>query len=132
MIRRPPRSTRTDTLFPYTTLFRSKKMIIYPEINFDTVLIRREDGSKIYLTQISTYLRKKHTNGKWYLQYFFNDCRPEDYNSIEKCVNDFNRNIYVSQLFGNVITELKKSTWGDNLFTLDKEQSWEKERIKDL
>src|SRR3546814_14472240 len=26
MIRRPPRSTRTDTLFPYTTLFRSKAM----------------------------------------------------------------------------------------------------------
>src|SRR3546814_12583144 len=25
MIRRPPRSTRTDTLFPYTTLFRSKR-----------------------------------------------------------------------------------------------------------
>src|SRR3546814_16863615 len=25
MIRRPPRSTRTDTLFPYTTLFRSYK-----------------------------------------------------------------------------------------------------------
>src|SRR3546814_9496688 len=25
MIRRPPRSTRTDTLFPYTTLFRSPK-----------------------------------------------------------------------------------------------------------
>src|SRR3546814_2962346 len=29
MIRRPPRSTRTDTLFPYTTLFRSgyRKMV---------------------------------------------------------------------------------------------------------
>src|SRR3546814_16663104 len=27
MIRRPPRSTRTDTLFPYTTLFRSPKLI---------------------------------------------------------------------------------------------------------
>src|SRR3546814_2274843 len=26
MIRRPPRSTRTDTLFPYTTLFRSGDM----------------------------------------------------------------------------------------------------------
>src|SRR3546814_3334466 len=25
MIRRPPRSTRTDTLFPYTTLFRSHR-----------------------------------------------------------------------------------------------------------
>src|SRR3546814_7778814 len=29
MIRRPPRSTRTDTLFPYTTLFRSE----FREIN---------------------------------------------------------------------------------------------------
>src|SRR3546814_13456487 len=26
MIRRPPRSTRTDTLFPYTTLFRSVRV----------------------------------------------------------------------------------------------------------
>src|SRR3546814_1337135 len=28
MIRRPPRSTRTDTLFPYTTLFRSNGLAI--------------------------------------------------------------------------------------------------------
>src|SRR3546814_1314208 len=28
MIRRPPRSTRTDTLFPYTTLFRSNRQWI--------------------------------------------------------------------------------------------------------
>src|SRR3546814_12385556 len=27
MIRRPPRSTRTDTLFPYTTLFRSRQFL---------------------------------------------------------------------------------------------------------
>src|SRR3546814_4705735 len=27
MIRRPPRSTRTDTLFPYTTLFRSTRAV---------------------------------------------------------------------------------------------------------
>src|SRR3546814_1760097 len=27
MIRRPPRSTRTDTLFPYTTLFRSHHLV---------------------------------------------------------------------------------------------------------
>src|SRR3546814_6646822 len=30
MIRRPPRSTRTDTLFPYTTLFRSLEANIQP------------------------------------------------------------------------------------------------------
>src|SRR3546814_11645844 len=28
MIRRPPRSTRTDTLFPYTTLFRSSAALL--------------------------------------------------------------------------------------------------------
>src|SRR3546814_14450854 len=28
MIRRPPRSTRTDTLFPYTTLFRSLQVVL--------------------------------------------------------------------------------------------------------
>src|SRR3546814_9857320 len=28
MIRRPPGSTRTDTLFPYTTLFRSRQIVI--------------------------------------------------------------------------------------------------------
>src|SRR3546814_16513876 len=30
MIRRPPRSTRTDTLFPYTTLFRSLGRRLFP------------------------------------------------------------------------------------------------------
>src|SRR3546814_5823695 len=30
MIRRPPRSTRTDTLFPYTTLFRSLDLPVDP------------------------------------------------------------------------------------------------------
>src|SRR3546814_3042096 len=41
MIRRPPRSTRTDTLFPYTTLFRS---IAYSPGN-DLALIQLEEGS---------------------------------------------------------------------------------------
>src|SRR3546814_17261808 len=30
MIRRQPRSTRTDTLFPYTTLFRSDRPVVEP------------------------------------------------------------------------------------------------------
>src|SRR3546814_10131427 len=33
MLRRPPRSTRTDTLFPYTTLFRSRMSMHAAEIN---------------------------------------------------------------------------------------------------
>src|SRR3546814_14979407 len=35
MIRRPPRSTRTDTLFPYTTLFRSGFCIVLSEPTTD-------------------------------------------------------------------------------------------------
>src|SRR3546814_7881628 len=31
-IRRPPRSTRTDTLFPYTTLFRSEKGVVTRQV----------------------------------------------------------------------------------------------------
>src|SRR3546814_3435737 len=40
MIRRPPRSTRTDTLFPYTTLFRSEAAMatIPPPPSVDPVL----------------------------------------------------------------------------------------------
>src|SRR3546814_11682754 len=35
MIRRPPRSTRTDTLFPYTTLFRSAHVCDVPFTQVD-------------------------------------------------------------------------------------------------
>src|SRR3546814_20019557 len=34
MIRRPPRSTRTDTLFPYTTLFRALQAHYRSELEF--------------------------------------------------------------------------------------------------
>src|SRR3546814_8722868 len=47
MIRRPPRSTRTDTLFPYTTLFRSPGL-----------LSRR-------LAAIAAPLLKPHSQGRW-------------------------------------------------------------------
>src|SRR3546814_6498994 len=41
MIRRPPRSTRTDTLFPYTTLFRSRASPV-PQISTGLNEIVRE------------------------------------------------------------------------------------------
>src|SRR3546814_2160980 len=43
MIRRPPRSTRTDTLFPYTTLFRSNRArnygLIYSGYGFGIMMV---------------------------------------------------------------------------------------------
>src|SRR3546814_17188434 len=37
MRRRPPRSTRTDTLFPYTTLFRSARTGLVGELRFGVI-----------------------------------------------------------------------------------------------
>src|SRR3546814_20605856 len=49
MIRRPPRSTRTDTLFPYTTLFRSKLLADGGEAR----AVMRKRGSVIGRVQAS-------------------------------------------------------------------------------
>src|SRR3546814_7658894 len=68
MIRRPPRSTRTDTLFPYTTLFRSRSATLRakgprwssswtkgnvpvrgsrPKLGFSPKMPQKEDGTRI-------------------------------------------------------------------------------------
>src|SRR3546814_3398138 len=75
MIRRPPRSTRTDTLFPYTTLFRSGTMA--------TILDERarelyyEEPRKTELSRIAYLFAKTGKaayNGKTYtLDNFSND-----------------------------------------------------------
>src|SRR3546814_9407649 len=41
MIRRPPRSTRTDTLFPYTTLFRSGVAKVALSVGFESLDVSR-------------------------------------------------------------------------------------------
>src|SRR3546814_10882251 len=41
MIRRPPRSTRTDTLFPYTTLFRSRTRHVSPALPARAIRLTR-------------------------------------------------------------------------------------------
>src|SRR3546814_820796 len=65
MIRRPPRSTRTDTLFPYTTLFRSivghvvenwpQHLIGKPFVKAPYLVVVQEDGCQPFLFQ---HLRK--------------------------------------------------------------------------
>src|SRR3546814_13499183 len=74
MIRRPPRSTRTDTLFPYTTLFRSMLDVIRrnyerfgflaietPVIEYSDVLLTKSGGEterQVYFVQRS----EEHTS----------------------------------------------------------------------
>src|SRR3546814_2539676 len=43
MLRRPPRSTRTDTLFPYTTLFRSLGLVLGADDRDHAVAVENRD-----------------------------------------------------------------------------------------
>src|SRR3546814_2848978 len=55
MIRRPPRSTRTDTLFPYTTLFRS--------VCFNRISMLYSIRNLIDYTNISNWWKQFVNNG---------------------------------------------------------------------
>src|SRR3546814_8763419 len=58
MIRRPPRSTRTDTLFPYTTLFRSPYADNHDLGGF--ILIDRMTNATVGAGMIHFALRRAH------------------------------------------------------------------------
>src|SRR3546814_10225021 len=51
MIRRPPRSTRTDTLFPYTTLFRSYD----PAFGYELAVIIQHGLKEMYVDNRDGY-----------------------------------------------------------------------------
>src|SRR3546814_4996479 len=56
MILRPPRSTRTDTLFPYTTLFRSPQVDKDPPALF--AACRLDDDMAVFLEESGGTLRR--------------------------------------------------------------------------
>src|SRR3546814_10088840 len=60
MIRRPPRSTRTDTLFPYTTLFRSLLSTRKPSVTDCRTSQRNSTTESIY--QPSEGRSEEHTS----------------------------------------------------------------------
>src|SRR3546814_17549742 len=86
MIRRPPRSTRTDTLFPYTTLFRSADRV-KPE--------RDQNNRKVYrdswwifgeprrelrpaLQKLDRYIATVETSKHRYFQFLGANIRPDN------------------------------------------------------
>src|SRR3546814_3890833 len=54
MLRRPPRSKRTDTLFTYTTLFRSWSALVLENTRHrqTQISVRLVDGSRLHCTQM--------------------------------------------------------------------------------
>src|SRR3546814_20016412 len=59
MIRRPPRSTRTDTLFPYTTLFRSP---LAPQFDVHQQVATRVQP---FLSIVGREFLRSHSNPAW-------------------------------------------------------------------
>src|SRR3546814_1436116 len=70
MIRRPPRSTRTDTLFPYTTLFRSQRSCLVLELPDLVVdLLQRPRGGQDVLRIVARIVddaAKLGISGRWH------------------------------------------------------------------
>src|SRR3546814_18358753 len=60
MLRRPPRSTRTDTLFPYTTLFRSPRNLAALADDGRHVSIAFQRGAKAEV-DVSQVMRRRLT-----------------------------------------------------------------------
>src|SRR3546814_14623564 len=56
MIRRPPRSTRTDTLLPYTTLFRSGKAVLGHKNPVLLVQLDEKDESSLFSLATNPHL----------------------------------------------------------------------------
>src|SRR3546814_8063123 len=77
MIRRPPRSTRTDTLFPYTTLFRSSHWRQHSSIVSMTLFVRHTQQQ---IRQLTHDYRSSHTKA-WDEHRNCNPFRSEEHTS---------------------------------------------------
>src|SRR3546814_3167639 len=79
MIRRPPRSTRTDTLFPYTTLFRSqhtvfadqpmtramhalRKLVTGKAVTTEAVTVRQVERERWSASELAHSRSEEHTS----------------------------------------------------------------------
>src|SRR3546814_19205791 len=76
MIRRPPRSTRTDTLFPYTTLFRSATA------SGDGVSIARQLGADKVIDYRSSDFTKSVSDADVVLDTIGGDTQHQSYNVL--------------------------------------------------
>src|SRR3546814_15632196 len=70
MIRRPPRSTRTDTLFPYTTLFRSD--IDFFSAGATLIYSNTESNSFFDFSVTWTFFKPWHQSWREYLLHWEN------------------------------------------------------------
>src|SRR3546814_1353321 len=117
MIRRPPRSTRTDTLFPYTTLFRSPS---------DQMADLRDDMVSV-LQEVGLEVERAHhevgTAGQMEINYRFGTLRTaaDDVMKFKYIIKN------VAWEAGKSATFMPKQLFGDNGSGMHSNQSLWKE-----
>src|SRR3546814_1981751 len=109
MIRRPPRSTLTDTLFPYTTLFRSVGPRIIPGVldGADGIHVAVVDGAIIasgrseeHTSELQSLMRKSYA-------VFCLNKKNTNKNTI---INLLNRCIKLNVINNTTITKIKRNS----------------------
>src|SRR3546814_2676720 len=98
MIRRPPRSTRTDTLFPYTTLFRSLRRLLAHPWCCDYFLFEAgappQDMVERYLCAVRDSLTLVQALGQHIAQYMEGFCQHNKHHNGDQ--HDFGQEIGVA------------------------------------
>src|SRR3546814_10158136 len=118
MIRRPPRSTRTDTLFPYTTLFRSEQpdqtsvldvgnnVLFKEEADAEARQYRRARDRK-FVERHGTTRSEEHTSELHSLMrisyaVFCLKTKTETYNTNDIYTTNTNNTLYISNNHTNI------------------------------
>src|SRR3546814_3022354 len=113
MIRRPPRSTRTDTLFPYTTLFRSSSPLLAD------CEIRKDKNGRIYFKySISPKMKEELSNPKFFRDFDLNIIREFQSSRSEEHTSELQSLMRISYA---VFCLKKKKTKITNTITNNKE-----------
>src|SRR3546814_18926509 len=87
MIRRPPRSTRTDTLFPYTTLFRSLAVSVMTQDQLKTQQVHDQNDLQQKIPSLSVASRFGHTGGTYAIRGLSGTNRSEERRVGKECVS---------------------------------------------
>src|SRR3546814_799021 len=88
MIRRPPRSTRTDTLFPYTTLFRSTKVISRAAGSSALAAATYRSASRLHDERLDRRHDFSNKAGVVHSEVMLPDGAPEEWRDRERLWND--------------------------------------------
>lgn len=91
-----------------------------------------EHGKITFVLYLNTWVRKEHTDGKYYLSNHIRSTKDlSSLDEIKYPIKEFIRDIYMFQMFGKITPESTDSTFGHKLWPSDVDQRTERKRLLD-